>query len=97
MKTCHYCAKKMKESDLFCPRCGREYRDDFYFEKRSLTMEDKEEYTDSGKVKIPKMRRSPDLFALLIGIFLILAFPGLAPLIIIFYLARMLTNKKRGK
>lgn len=96
MKNCHYCNKKMKESDLFCPRCGREYRDDFYFEKRSLTMEDNEEYTDSGKVKIPKMRKSLDLFTLLIGVFLILVFPGLAPLIIIFYLARMLANKKRG-
>lgn len=97
MKTCHYCTKKMKDSDLFCPRCGREYRDDFYLEKKTLTMEDDQDYVDSSKTKIPSMKKSPNLLAILVGLFLLFVFPQFAPILIIVFLAKMLTNKKRGK
>lgn len=36
MKQCRHCRKRLLDSDLFCPRCGEEYREDLYrYEDRS--------------------------------------------------------------
>lgn len=36
MKKCRYCGKAMNDSDLFCPRCAREYREDKYEPKAEV-------------------------------------------------------------
>lgn len=107
MKICHYCRKKMKDSELFCPRCGREYREDLYTEKKSyllqdtnheekkIFLQDSKRKEDKKSTEAQSMRRFPLLFILLLGLFLLIAFPLFGPLIIFFAIAAL--SKKKAK
>lgn len=108
MKTCSYCKKKMKDSQLFCPRCGQEYRYDLNIQKNS-PLKDYEHYAaakkeqtvqktqTSQKRQNPKGKKSPQPFSVLVLIFLLFLFPMLAPFFIIIFIMRLAANKKRGQ
>ncbi|NLY37179.1 MAG: hypothetical protein GX046_08085 [Tissierellia bacterium] len=97
MKTCNYCKKKMKDADLFCPRCGREYRDDLYIDKENYISHDQPDEVEAKKIPLPDFKKSPDLFILLLGLLVLFIFPMFSPLLIAFFFARLATNKKRSK
>lgn len=60
MKKCKYCGKKMKDSELFCPRCAREYREDFFGEKLQVdsVFSEEDEHLE-GKFKAIELSKKP--------------------------------------
>lgn len=81
MKKCKNCGKSMRDSELFCPRCAAEYRDDLYREKKSYK-EMELEATTPRKVQMNKKTQTNLGLGLIVLVVLFL-FPRLLPFFVI--------------
>lgn len=102
MKRCRYCGKAMNDSDLFCPRCAREYREDKYMVKEDVDSIITNHNSESHSIKktranrkaidIPNIKLGKKAPLFVLGLILIVAIPPIASLLLMI-LAISLANK----